>query len=312
MNVRTFLKVASLSLLWGPMFLFMNLAVKEIPPLTLGAIRFSMAALILFTILKLQGRALPKDKSTWKHFFVTGLAQNALPFTLSSWGMLYIDSVLAAILFATTPLFTMLMAQLLHSGETLGRGKIIGTSIGFGGIMALFLPSLSGGLQLTLWGMLAIIASAVSIGFALVYTQKHLLGMPPLVAPTGQVTASLVMLLPLSLIIDRPFEIQLPSTIAIGSLLVITVFSTVIAYILYFRVMEQVTATDMSVTTYLNPVIAAVLGVFVLGETFGLNTFLGSGLILFGAAVVNGLSIPGTHPEPKPNPAPIQPAPSLC
>ncbi len=299
MNVRTFLKVASLSLLWGPMFLYINLAVKEIPPLTLGASRFALAALILFTILKIQRRSLPMDKTSWKHFIVSGLTQNALPFTLASWGQQYIDSVLAAVLFATTPLFTMLMARLLHSGETLSYGKIVGATIGFGGVLALFLPGLSSGFQLTLWGMIAIIGSAVSIGLALVYTQKNLLGMPPLVAPTGQIITALILLTPLSLIIDKPFTMPAPSLTAIGALLLLTILSTVVAFILYFRIMEAVSATEMSLTTYLNPVIAAILGVIILGETFGPSTFIGSGLIILGAAVVNGLRIPRLMPNPE-------------
>ncbi len=310
MNVSTFLKVASLSLLWGPMFLYINLAVKEIPPLTLGAARFGLAALILFIILKFQGLSLPKDKATWKHFIISGLTQSALPFVVASWGMQYIDSVLAAILFATTPLFTMLMVRLLHSGETLGNGKIIGASIGFGGVLALFLPGLSGGFQLTLWGMVAIIGSAAIIGFAIVYTQKHLLGMPPLVASTGQIFATLPLLMPLSLIIDKPYDMPIPSLTAIGALLLITVLSTVVAFIHYFRVMKVVSATDLSLTTYLNPVIAAVLGILILGESFSTFTFIGSGLVLLGAAVVNGLTIPGIRP--KFTPRPIQPAPSPC
>jgi drug/metabolite transporter (DMT)-like permease len=80
---------------------------------------------------------------------------------------------------------------------------------------------------------------------------------------------------------------------AVGALLLITILSTVVAFALYFRFMESVSATNMSVTTYLNPVIAAVLGVLILGESFGLTTVIGTGLILLGAAVVNGLKIPG-------------------
>jgi drug/metabolite transporter (DMT)-like permease len=307
MNVRTFLKVGSLSLLWGPMFLYINLAVKEIPPFTLGASRFILAALILYAILKIQGRSLPKDRATWKHFIISGLTQNALPFTLASWGQQYIDSVLAAVLFATTPLFTMLMARLLHSDETLSYGKIVGATIGFGGVLALFLPGLSSGFQLTLWGMIAIIGSAVSIGLALVYTQKNLLGMPPLVAPTGQIITAVILLTPLSLIVDKPFSLPMPSLTAIGALLLITILSTVVAFILYFRIIEKVTATEISLTTYLNPVIAAILGVIILGETFGPSTFVGSSLIIIGAAVVNGLRIPRLIPNPKPCSYPTAP-----
>nr|NIP24695.1 EamA family transporter [Phycisphaerae bacterium]NIR52195.1 EamA family transporter [candidate division KSB1 bacterium]NIP51151.1 EamA family transporter [Phycisphaerae bacterium]NIS27543.1 EamA family transporter [candidate division KSB1 bacterium]NIU28261.1 EamA family transporter [candidate division KSB1 bacterium] len=95
MNGRTFLKVAGLSLLWGPAFLYMNIAVKEIPPLTLVAARVSLAALILLVVLRIQGRSLPKTGKNWKQFAFTGLTYNALPFFLLTWGQQYIDSALA-------------------------------------------------------------------------------------------------------------------------------------------------------------------------------------------------------------------------
>lgn len=309
MNLDKFLKIIALSLLWGPMFLYVNVAVKEIPPLTLGASRFLLAAIILLAILKFQGGSLPRDRATWKHFVISGLTHNALPFTIASWGMQYIDSVLAAILFATTPLFTMLMARLMRTGEQLGYGKFVGVTIGFGGIITLLLPGLSSGFELTLWGMLAVIGSAVSVGSGLVYTQKNLSGQPPLVATTGQIITSLLFLLPLSLLIDKPYTMSLPSMTALGALLLLAVLSTVVAFIVYFRVMNSVSATDMSLTAYLNPVISAVLGVLILGESFGPLTAIGSGLILFGAAIVNGLRIPRLIPNPEACQNPTAPIP---
>lgn len=314
MNARTFLKVASLSLFWGPTFLYINLAVKEIPPLTLGAARYSIAAIILFAILKLQGRALPKDKTNWKHFVVAGLTHNALPFVLASWGQLHIDSVLAAVLFGTTPLFTMLMSRLLNAEEPLGSARIIGATIGFAGVFILFMPGFAGGVQTTFWGMAALIGSAISVGLALVYTQKHLRGMPPLVAPAGQVMTAPLFLVPLSLTLDQSFSLPMPSLTALSALLLLAVLGTAVAYIIYFRIQETVSATNMSLITYLNPVVATILGILILGETFGPTTFMGSGLILFGAAVVNGIKPPKfpLKPHTQPQPCSNQPAPIPC
>lgn len=309
MNGRTFLKVASLSLLWGPAFLYMHVAVKEIPPLTLVAARVSLAALILLTILKLQGRSLPKSRTSWKQFAFTGLTYNALPFFLLSWGQQYIDSALAAILVGSTPLFTMLMTRLLKDDERLSSAKIIGATIGFGGVFVLFTPGLLGGVQLTIFGMAAAVGAAASYGVALVYSHKNLRGLPPLVGPTAQLTMASVFLIPLSLIVDQPFSLPMPSITALGAMLLLTVLSTVLAFALYYRFLEQASATNLSLVTYLNPIVATVLGVLLLSEPLSWTTFLGTGLILFGAAVVNGLKIPHIIPKPQPCPTPTTPVP---
>lgn len=312
MNGRTFLKVAGLSLLWGPAFLYMNIAVKEIPPLTLVAARVSLAALILLVVLRIQGRSLPRTGKSWKQFAFTGLTYNALPFFLLTWGQQYIDSALAAILVGSTPLFTMLMTRVLGSDERLGSAKIIGASIGFGGILVLFMPGLLGGVQLTIWGMAAAVGAAASYGLALVYTHKNLRGLPPLVGPTSQLVMAAVYLLPLSLIIEQPFSLPMPSITALGALLLLTVLSTVVAFALYYRFLEQTSATNLSLVTYLNPIVATILGVLLLSEPVTITTFLGTGLILFGAAVVNGLKIPQFIFKPQPQPCPDQAAPVPC
>lgn len=312
MNTRTFLKVAGLSLLWGPAFLYMNIAVKEIPPLTLVAARVSLAALILLTILKIQGRSLPRTKKSWKQFAFSGLTYNALPFFLLTWGEQYIDSALAAILVGSTPLFTMLMTRVLGADERLTGAKIAGAVIGFGGIFVLFMPGLLGGIQQTTWGMVAAVGAAASYGLALVYTHKNLRGLPPLVGPTAQLVMASVYLIPLSLVIDQPFNLPIPSMTAIGAVLLLSILSTVVAFALYYRFLEQTSATNLSLVTYLNPIVATILGVLLLSEPVGITTFMGTGLILFGAAVVNGLKLPRTTVKPQPQPCPDQAAPIPC
>ncbi len=290
MNGRIFFKLMGLSLLWGPAFLYMNVAVQEIPPLTLTAARVSLAALVLLLLLKLQGRSLPGTAVSWKKFAITGLAYNALPFFLLSWGQQYIDSALAAILVGATPLFTMLLARLFQADDHLGREKITGAVVGFGGVFLLFMPGLLAGVQVTIWGMAAALGAAASYGVAFVYTRQKLRGLPPLVGPTAQLVMASVYLVPLSLVIEKPYAMNLPSVTAVTALLLLVLLSTVLAFVMYYRLMEQTNATTLSLVTYLNPIVATILGVVVLHEPLGWHVYLGCGLILLGAAGVNGVS----------------------
>ena len=291
MNVRIFLHLIGLSLLWGPAFLYLNVAVREIPPLTVAAVRVSQAALILLLLLKQQGRSLPHIGTSWKHFAFTGLTYNALPFFLVGWGQQYIDSALAAILIGATPLFTMLLAQLFRADENLNRQKLVGVVVGFSGVILLFMLGLLAGVQLTIWGMMATLAGAASYGAAFVYSRQNLRGLPPLVGPTAQLMMASLYLVPLALVIEKPYTLPLPSTMAVIALLLLVLPSTVLAFVIYYRLMEQTNATTLSLVTYLNPIVATVLGVWVLHEPLGWHVYLGCGSILLGDTAVNGLSL---------------------
>lgn len=280
-----------LSLLWGPAFLFMKVAVQEVPPLTVAAVRVGLGAALLYLILRWQGRSLPKLGPIWKHFIVMGVTSNAIPFFLLSWGQQYIDSALAAILVGTMPLFTMLLAHFLTADDTLSPGKVVGVAIGFGGLVALFIPALLDGVQATLWGLSAAIGASISYSYAFVYARQRLRGLPPLVAPTAQLITASLCLTPLSLMIERPFTLPLPSWPVLGALLLVTVWSTVLAFVLYYRVMERASATTMSVVTYLNPIVATLLGVVVLNESLGWNGYVGGTLILLSAVAINGVGV---------------------
>jgi len=282
-----------LSLLWGPAFLFMKVAVQEVPPLTVAAVRVGLGAVLLYLILRWQGRALPKLGPVWKHFLVMGLTSNAIPFFLLSWSQQYIDSALAAILVGTMPLFTMLLAHFLTADDTLSPGKVAGVVIGFAGLVVLFIPVLLAGVQATLWGLAAAIGASISYSYAFVYARQRLRGLPPLVAPTAQLITASLCLAPLALSIERPFTLPLPSWPVLAALLLMTLLSTVLAFVLYYRVMERASATTMSVVTYLNPIVATLLGVLVLNEALGWNGYAGGALVLLSAVVINGAGLPG-------------------
>ena len=226
MGSRNFLWLLFLACLWGPSFLFIKVAVGEIPPLTLVVGRVGLATVVLFTILRMQGRNLPKLGPVWRHFAIVGFFSNALPFVLFSWGEQYIDSALAAILNGTNPLFTIILAHFFIVDDRLTPLKVLGALLGFAGLVLLISPSLMEGIHATTWGLLAATVAAASYGIAIVYTRNHLRGLPPLVAPTAQLTVATIYLLPLALLLEQPFSHPLPSWPAIGSLLGLAMLGT--------------------------------------------------------------------------------------
>ena len=289
MRTKNFLLLLALAALWGPSFLFIKVTVEEIPPFTLVLGRVGPAALVLYLVLRRRGVRLPRFGPAWRHYGVMAFFGNALPFVMFSWGEQYIDSALAAILNGTTPLFTIALAHFFLADDRMTPAKLAGILLGFGGLALLIGPSLFGGVQATTWGLLAVTVAAASYGVGIVYARKHLRGLPPLMAPTAQLLIATLYMLPLSLLIEQPFRLPAPSWPVIGSWLALSLLGTALAFVLYYRIIEQTSATYLSMVTYLVPVFGVIAGVVVLGETLGWNAYLGCGLILLGVMVVNGL-----------------------
>lgn len=293
MNLKTFFWLVVLALLWGPAFLFVKVAVQDIPPLTLVAARVTLAAALLYLVLRFQGTRLPKFGKIWFHFAVIGLTYNALPYVLLSWGQQYIDSALAGILIGTTPLFTILLAHFVLPDDHFTSPKVAGVFLGFAGLTILLGPALLGEVRVTVWGLLAVVTAAASYAAAIVYGRQTMRGLPPLVGPTAQLSLAALLLLPLAWLIERPYTLSLPSWPALGSLLGLTILSTALAFFLYYRIMEWTSATVLSMTAYLVPIVAVILGVLLLHESLTWNDYVGCGLILLGVIGVNGLLKPG-------------------
>lgn len=291
MRLRNLLLLLALSALWGPSFLFIKVAVAEIPPFTVVLGRVAIGALLLLIVLRVQGRDLPGRGRLWRHLAILGLVQNAIPFALFSWGELVIDSALASILNGTTPIFTILLAHFYVADDRLNAAKIVGVVLGFGGLLFLIAPSLAGGLQATTLGLLAVTLASFCYGVAGVYGRLHMRGTPPLVAPAGQLLMASFYLLPLSLL-ERPFALPAPSAAAVGSLLALGLLGTGVAFVLYYRLLETAEPSYISMVTYIVPVFGVILGVLVLDEQLTWNVYAAFALILLGVAVVNGLFRP--------------------
>ncbi len=284
-----------LAALWGPSFLFIKIAVHDFPPLTLVAARLVIGAGLLYGILRLRGQTLPRGWRAWRKFVFIGFFANALPFSLFSIGEQFTDSGPAAILNGTTPIFTVIFTHFLISDEKLTPGKIGGVLISFGGILLLFLPefqtllrgeSLKG--PLATWGLLAFLAASICYGVSLTFGRLHLRGLPPLVGPTAQLICASVMMLPVALVVERPFNLS-PGAPAVYSMLALAVFGTALAYLVYYRLVDTASATFISLVTYILPPVGIVLGAVFLHEQPGWYALAGCGLIIFGVMIVNGV-----------------------
>ncbi|MFZ0548741.1 MAG: EamA family transporter [Candidatus Promineifilaceae bacterium] len=289
MKLKNFLLLVLLASMWGPSFIFIKVAVETIPPITMVLGRVTVGAIVLLTMLRLQGSHLPKWGPTWKHLAVVALIHNAIPFVLFSWGEQYIDSALAAILNGTVPFFTIILAHFFAQDDRITPVKLFGILVGFAGMVFLAIPTFGDGIQSTTFGILAITVAAFLYGVAIVYTRNHLRGLQPLAAPTGQMIIASLYLLPLSLLIDRPYLLPVPSLASIGSVFALGVLGTAAAFTVYYKLMERASASYVSMTTYLIPVFGVILGALVLDEAITWERVVGCGLILVGVMIVNGL-----------------------
>jgi drug/metabolite transporter (DMT)-like permease len=274
-----------LGTIWGSSYLFIKVAVAEIPPLTLVAGRLLLAALVLWLVMAVSRQRMPRRRSLWGAYTVMGFFSGTLPYVLISWGEQYISSGLAALLQATMPIFTALIAHLAIGDERLRPTSVLGVAVGFAGVGLLMLPDLRQGLQASLWGQLAIVGSSVSYAGATVYARTRLRGQSPMASTTGQITMGAALTLPLALVFDRPFSLS-PSPQAWAAWLGLVFLGTVVAYIIYYALIDRTSATFVSTVTYVIPVNGLLLGALVLDESLTLIVLISAALILAGIMLV--------------------------
>jgi len=281
------LLLVTLSILWGGSFFFTKIAVQELAPLTLALGRIAIAAASLALVTRMTGVALPATLSASLPFVPMGLLNNVLPFSLIFWAQTQIPSGLAAILNATTPLFTVLVAHVATADEKLNAGRVAGLLCGFAGVVVMIGPDALQALSRNVLAQLACLAAAVSYAFAGVYGRRFR-GEAPLRVATGQLIASTVLLAPIVLLIDQPWTVPAPSMTTLGALLSLALLSTALAYVIFFRILARAGATGISLVTFLIPISAILLGTLILGEQLAVCHFVGMVAITLGLAAIDG------------------------
>jgi len=289
MGGREWAMLLVLSALWGASFFFNGIAVHDLPSLTQVWLRVATAAAALLVIVRLAGLPMPRDRGAWLALVDMALLNNVVPFALIVWGQHRIASGLAAVLNATTPLFTVLVAHMFTSDERLTAPKAAGVLVGFAGAATVIGPDALNGIGTDLLAQLACLTAALSYAFAGTFGRRFKrMGVAPLAAATGQVCAASVILLPLVLLVDRPWTLPVPHAGTWAAIAGIGLLSTALAYWLYFRLLASAGATNLLLATFLIPVSAILLGALVLGEALLPRHLLGMLLIGAGLALIDG------------------------
>src|SRR4051812_26198502 len=273
-----------LAFIWGWSFLFIKVSVEGMTPPTVAFARVTLGAAVLLLILRAQHRSLPRDRETWTRFAVAAVFANVLPFTMLAWSEERITSALAAVLNASTPLFTAILAA-LYLKDRLRLVQVGGLVLGFVGVTVaagIGAGDIGGSSVL---GSLAAVIAGLFYGIAFVYMRRHLTGLEPTVAATGQLLMASALSLPFAAVTTATggLELNLRRVLAITALGVI---GTGMAYVLNYRIIGELGATRASVVTYIIPVVAVTVGVVVLDEPFEWRLVAGGALILAGLVLL--------------------------
>ncbi|RTL96734.1 MAG: EamA/RhaT family transporter [Hyphomicrobiales bacterium] len=273
-----------LALLWGASYTFIKIGVETIPPVTFIAARTLIAGAILLAIIGWRGLAMPGDAATWRRFAFQACLNSVVPFTLIAAAERSVDAGLATILNSTSPIFTFLLTALITRHEPVTARKLVGVGAGIVGICLIIGTQALGGLGHQLWAQLAIVIATVSYAGAAIFG-RGFKGLDPMLPAAGSMLCGAVMLVPLSLIVDRPWTLA-PSAASILALLGLSIFSTALAFVIYFRLIHTLGSVGTTSQAYLRVPIGVGIGAVFLGESLGPAVWVGMGFVVAGVAAM--------------------------
>ena len=281
--------LVTLAVLWAGSYLYVGVAVKALPPLTIVACRVGLGAVLLYFCVRASGAKMPRDAAAWRVFVTMGILNNVIPFSLIAWGQEQIPAGLASILNATTPLFTVLIAHLTTRDEKLDALRIAGVIVGFAGVVILIGADVLADAGKYLAAELAPLLASVFYAISAIYGRRaSKLGVAPLAAATGQIVSAAVIMVPLALIFERPWMLPMPGWDVWASLIALAALSTTVAYIIFYRLLATAGSVNLMLVTFMVPAGAVILGALILGERLAVNHFIGMAGIAIGLAAIDG------------------------
>jgi drug/metabolite transporter (DMT)-like permease len=276
--------LALLATLWGASYTFIKIGVATIPPLTLIASRTLVAGLLLLAVLRLRGVRLPRDAASWRRFMLQACFNSVLPFTLIAWAERSVGAGLATILNSTSPIFIFLFSLGLQGAEKSSLLRLLGVGAGLAGICLIVGFEALGGLGRSLLAQLALVAAAVCYACAATLGRVFK-GLDPMVPAAGSLLSGAAALLPASLVVDRPWTLT-PAAESVLALLALAVFSTALAFTIYFRLIRTLGPMSTSAQAYLRVPIGVAIGVTFLDERLAPTAWLGLACILVGVTAM--------------------------
>jgi drug/metabolite transporter (DMT)-like permease len=289
MTLLEWAMLLALSAFWASAFFFNGVAMRELPTLTIVALRLGVASAILCIVMYVIGLRLPMNRQALTQYLGMGLLNNCLPLSLILWGQAHIGSALASILNATTPLAAILLTHVFTLDEKISVKKLVGAALGFAGVVFLIGPAYLSGLRTDFIAQLACLAAAFSYASAGVYARAFgTKGGSPLAAATGQVLASTLLIGPAAMVLEEPWTLSFPDVTTWSAIAGIAIFSTALSYILYFRILSTAGTTNLMLVAFLIPVNVVVSNVIFYGIWLEPRYYTGVLLIAAGLAAIDG------------------------
>lgn len=278
------LLLLALATLWGASYTFIKIGVETIPPVTLIAARTFIAGIILVAIVLARSLRLPKDAASWRRFLFQACLNSVIPFTLISWAEQTLDASLATILNSTSPIFVFLLTVSITRHEPVTGRKLFGVAAGIMGICLIVGIEAMRGIGSELLAQIAIVAATICYAGAAIFG-KNFGKMDPIMPAAGSMICGAAILIPLSLAIDRPWLLT-PSRESILALLGLSIFSTALAFVIYFRLLRTLGSIGTTAQAYLRVPVGAAIGVIFLGETLSPTAWLGLAFVVAGVAAM--------------------------
>jgi drug/metabolite transporter (DMT)-like permease len=289
---RELLLLLLLSTLWGASYSFIKIGVATIPPITFIAARTLIAGMILVTLIRWRGLRLPTEATTWRRFLFQACLNSVIPFTLIAWAQQTTDAALATILNSTSPIFVFLLTVLITRHEAVTARKLFGVGAGIAGICLIVGLQGLGGLGQELWAQLAIVAATICYAGAAIFG-RHFKELDPIMPAAGSMLCGTALLIPACLVTEQPWTL-VPSLESVLALLALSVFSTALAFVIYFRLIQTLGPVGTTAQAYLRVPIGVAIGVVFLDENLASTAWIG---LLCVVAGVVAMTIPASKPR---------------
>ena len=274
-----------LGFMWGSSYLFIKLAVDDFGTVTLVALRLIVGAILLWTVVRIAGQAVPRERRIYGHLVVMAILNITIPFLLITWAEQSVESSLAAILTSPVPLFAIVLSSLFLYDEPMRINGVAGLIVGFIGVVIITSPGLTGEGS-SIAGEIALLGAAFSYACGAVYSRRNVRGLAPMIPAVFQVTFAAIITGTIALLLEHPWTAR-PDAQAIFSILWLGLLGSGLAYLAVFRLFAHWGATRTTLVAYVIPPVGIALGYLVLQEPIDAGLILGTGLVIAGIGLVN-------------------------
>lgn len=283
--VLEYVLLGALALLWGSSYLFTRIAVAEIPPLTLVALRVVFACALLLTVVAWRAERIPRDLRTWRRLLVQAMLNSILAWPVLAWGQQHVPSGLASVLNSTSPIFVILFGVIWIRDARIGKLEMLGAAVGMAGVVLVIGPGVLASLGMQIAGQAAALAGAALYAAAALYGRR-LAHLPSTVTAAGTMLCASVCLVPLSLAFDQPWRLA-PSASALLAAVVLGLACTGVALMIYFRLLKTLGSLGVASQSYLRAGLGVALGIAFLGERFSITVAFGLLTVIAGVVIIN-------------------------